>query len=134
LARRAFGTGEDGYAAILCRPVLATCPRITRRTTYAEVAAHFADELEECALSYWDYVPYAAGPPAVWPHMASVATPAWTNATAGTLGPFGGIAVFGSLGASHELMWVTPLSPAVNVPAGDVLRVPDKVRFTLEAA
>jgi hypothetical protein len=41
--------------------------------------------------------------------------------------------VYGLVGGSNELMWITPIDPLVSVPAGDVLRVPNKVRLVLES-
>ncbi|MBK8915053.1 MAG: hypothetical protein IPM64_10725 [Phycisphaerales bacterium] len=125
-ARYAFGQTGGRYDAIYCRPLLAGAPKFTRRTTYADIAPHFAATFAAGALSTWNYV---AGPP---PRIESATVPQWTNSSGATLGPFGGLAVYGTVSGANELMWVTPINPPVSVPNGDTLRVPGKVRFQME--
>ncbi len=125
-AKYAFQKTGSRYDAIYCRPLLSSAPKITRRTTYAEAEPHFHADFGAVALSSWTYV---AGPP---PRVESSNTPQWLNSTGGAVGPFGGLAVYGTVGGAEELMWVTPIAPPVNVPNGDTLRVPAKVRFELE--
>lgn len=125
-ARYAFQKSGARYDAILCRPLLSTAPSITRRTLYADIAPHFSSAFAALPLAAWTYV---AGPP---PRIESSSIPSWTNNSGGEIGPFAGLAVYGTIGILNELMWVTPITPTVIVPAGDVLRVPDKVRFQVD--
>jgi len=125
-ARYAFGKTGSRYDALYCRPVLASLVKPTRRTMYADVSPHFHAQFAGVALSSWTYV---AGPP---PRVESSNTPQWTNTSGAAIGPFAWLAVYGSVGGSNELMWLTPIDPPVSVPNGDTLRVPDKVRFQLE--
>ena len=56
-------------------------------------------------------------------------------ATAGSgedIGPIAWLAVYGFADGANELMWINRIDPAVTVPNGDVLRIPNKVRFWLE--
>jgi hypothetical protein len=132
-AKYAFQQAGDRYTAIYCRPLLATAPAFTRRTTYAALAPYFHTHFAAVAIAAWDYVPYAVGPPEVLPRVESADAPTWANTSGGALGPFGGVAVYGTVGSSEELMWITPINPAVSVPDGDSLRVADKVRFRLDS-
>ncbi|MBW7905267.1 MAG: hypothetical protein LC135_05495 [Phycisphaerae bacterium] len=125
-AKYAFEKTGSRYTTISCRPLLTSAPKITRRTTYAEIEPHFASVFAAVALATWNYV---AGPP---PRVESASTPQWTNGSGAALGPFGGLAVFGSVGGGNELMWVTPIDPPVSVQNGDTLRVPSKVKFQLD--
>ena len=125
-AQFAFAHGGSRYDAILCRPVLAEAPESTRRTTYADLTGFFDPDFGPVPLASWTFV---AGPP---PHVVSATIPQWVNTTGRTLGPFGGLAVYGTVGTSNELMWVTPIDPPVSVPASDTLRVPDGVKFQLD--
>ena len=125
-ARYAFGKAGARYDALYCRPVLASLVKPTRRTTYADVSLHFHAHFAQVALSSWGYV---AGPP---PRVESSNTPQWVNTSGAAIGPFGWLAVYGSVGGSNELMWLTPIDPPVSAPNGDTLRVPGKVRFQLE--
>jgi len=125
--RYAFGKTGSRYDAIYCRPVLARLVKPTRRTTYADVSPHFHAHFGPVALSSWTYV---AGPP---PRVESSSTPQWTNTSGDAIGPFGWLAVYGSIGDNNELMWLTPIDPPVNILNGDMLRVPEKVRFRLDA-
>ena len=128
LATYAFAQAGSRYATIYCRPLLTTAPAFHRRLTYADIEPFFSADCDEVALPVWTVV---AGPP---PSIESVTVPSWENDSGGQLGPFGGLAVFGVLsGGMHELMWIAPIAPAVTVPDGDTLRVPDHVRFTLES-
>jgi hypothetical protein len=126
-AKYAFQKTGSRYTTIYCRPLLATAPAFHRRLTYADVAPFFDTHFGAVALTSWTFV---AGPPV---RVDSVATPQWTNSSGAALGPFGGLAVYGLVGGSNELMWITPIDPPVSVPAGDVLRVPNKVRLVLES-
>jgi len=124
-AKYAFQKTGSRYTTIYCRPLLATAPAFHRRLTYAEIAPFFDTHFVAVALSSWTFV---AGPPA---RVDSVTTPQWTNSSGAALGPFGGLAVYGLVGGSNELMWITPIDPLVSVPSGDALRVPNKVRLVL---
>jgi hypothetical protein len=126
-ARLAFNAGGSRYDTIYCRPVLQSAPPITRRTTYADVAAHFPAALAAQPLASWTY---NAGPPR---QMTSDTVPQWTNSSGQAIGPLAGLAVYGEVGAASELMWVTPLTPPVTIAAGDTLRVPDGAQFVLES-
>jgi len=126
-AKYAFQKTGSRYTTIYCRPLLATAPAFHRRLTYADIAPFFDTHFAAVALTSWTFVP---GPPV---RVDSVTTPQWTNSSGAALGPFGGLAVYGLVGGSNELMWITPIDPLVSVPAGDVLRVPNKVRLVLES-
>jgi hypothetical protein len=125
-ARYAFQKTGSRYTTIYCRPLLATAPAFTRRTTYADVAPFFQTQFAAVAISSWTYV---AGPP---PRVESATAPQWQNTSGAALGPFGGLAVYGVAGGTNELMWVTKIAPPVSVPNGDTLRVPAKIKFQLD--
>jgi len=125
-AKYAFQKTGSRYTTIYCRPLLATAPLFTRRTTYADVLPFFHAHFAQVALSSWTYV---AGPP---PRVDSATAPQWQNTSGAAIGPFGGLAVYGVVGGSNELMWVTKIDPPVSVPNGDTLRVPAKVKFQLD--
>ncbi len=125
-ARYAFQKAGSRYDALLCRPLLQSAPPFIRRLTYADVEPHFPAALNAVALTAWDYV---AGPP---PRMDSSTAPQWFNGSGAAVGPLTGLAVFGVVGGTVELLWVTPIDPPVTVAAGDTLRVPGKVRFQLD--
>jgi len=126
LARYAFGKTGNRYDTLYCRPVLASLVKPTRRTMYDEVSPHFHAHFGQLALPSWTYV---AGPP---PRVESSNTPQWTNTSGAAIGPFGWLAVYGSVGGSNELMWLTSIDPPVSVPNGETLRVPNKVKFQLD--
>ena len=126
LARYAFGKTGNRYDTLYCRPVLASLVKPTRRTMYDEVSPHFHAHFGQFALPSWTYV---AGPP---PRVESSNTPQWTNTSGAAIGPFGWLAVYGSVGGSNELMWLTSIDPPVSVPNGETLRVPNKVKFQLD--
>lgn len=131
-AKYAFQQTGSRYDTIYCRPLLDTAPTFTRRTTYADVSPHFHASFAAVALSSWSYVPYDAGPPVVLPRVESSSAPEWTNSTGSQVGPFRGLAVYGTISSVPELMWVADFAEPVSVPNGDTLRVPDKVQFRLE--
>jgi len=129
-ARYAFGHAGSRYSAIYVRPALATAPAPRRTRTYAEYEAHSDTDLPAVALSSWTYVPYAVGP--TWPYIKSVAL-SWTNETAASaLGPLGYLVVWGVVGGTEELMWVTPLDAPVTLAPDDELTVSNGVRFQLD--
>lgn len=125
-AKYAFQKTGSRYTTIYCRPLLATAPAVTRRTTYADISPFFHTHFTAVALSSWTYL---AGPP---PRIESATAPQWTNTSGAAIGPFGGLAVYGLVGGSNELMWVTKIDPPVSVPNGDTLRVPAKIKFQLD--
>lgn len=129
LAQCGFASGTP-YTGIAIRPLLASAPiaGMGRRTTFADVSPHFAPDFGAVSLSLWSYVGYSAGPPEVLPHVVSVATPSWLNGT-GQERQISGFAVFGVDGATDRLMWVTP--SAQTIPAGDLLRIPAGVKFSI---
>ncbi|MEW6249209.1 MAG: hypothetical protein AB1716_01055 [Planctomycetota bacterium] len=132
-ARFAFAKEGQRYDALYCRPVLASAPVSNRRTTYANVEPHFAPEFAAIALPDWSYVPYSAGPPEVLPLIRTTAVPLWTNNTGAALGPFGYLAVCGTVSGAPELCWLTRIDPAVSVPPGETLRVPAGITFHMDA-
>jgi hypothetical protein len=124
-AKYAFEKTGSRYSPIYCRPALATAPRPFRRATYDDYVDHFVPAFGPVELGTWTYVP---GQP---PYIRSN-VPEWMNGSGATLGPFGQLVAYGTVGAGNELMWAQPIDPAVLVPSGDVLRVPDGVRFQLD--
>jgi hypothetical protein len=68
-AKYAFQKTGSRYTTIYCRPLLATAPAVTRRTTYADLAPFFHAHFAAAALSSWTYV---AGPP---PRVESATAP-----------------------------------------------------------
>jgi hypothetical protein len=131
-AKVAFQQTGARYDSIHARPLLATAPAFTRRQTYAELEPHFHTALPALELPAWTYVPYSVGPPEVLPRMESTTVPEWLNDSGAPVGPIGSLAVYGMVGGTPELMWVTTIETPAAVPAGDTLRVPHKIRFRLE--
>ena len=119
-------SSENRYDSIYCRPLLSGVTQQSRRTTYNDVESYFHFAFQPVALDAWTYV---TGTP---PYVMSSIVPQWENETENTIGPFVGLAVYGSKGRLNELMWVTKIDPPLSVPVGDFLRVPGKVRFQLD--
>ena len=132
-AKYLFEQVGERYSAIYVRPVLATFAAPSRRTTYADVAAHFAAELAAEASGNWTFVPYSGGPPEVQPHVKTGVL-SWTNEEDHEIGPFAWLAIYGLVppSSTEELLWIQALdAPAMLLP-GDVLRLPNGVRFWLD--
>ncbi len=124
-ATYAFEQSGDRYSAIYVRPLLATAPTITKQTTYADISAYFDAGFVAKICSTWTY----QDPSGEEPWIERSVVPTWL--CAGETRLFGGIAVYGIIGGVEELMWVTPIDPAVSVPDEDILNIPDKVRFAI---
>jgi len=122
-AKYAFQQTGSRYDVIYCRPLLDTAPTFTRRTTYADVSPHFPADFAAVALSSWSYTA---------PRIESSSAPEWLNSGGSAAGPFRGLAIYGTITGTPELMWVADFDEPVSVPNGDTLRVPGKVQFRLE--
>lgn len=128
LADYAFGNNGSRYAVIYCRPVLSSIT-VSRKTTYAQIEAHFHSNLEPIGLPLWTV---QTGPP---PVIQSDNFPEWENTAGKTLGPFRYIAVYGEVGlvgGPKELMWVTKIDPEITLENGDWLKIPSGLKFWLE--
>lgn len=137
LTRAAFGgLTAERYGQWRCRPTLATLTTINERTTYDAIADHFHADFAEIVIPSWTfvaYVPPGVPPPPqeITPHVRSSNVPAWTNAGALPVGPFGGIAVYGNVAGINELAWVTFFDDLIAILPGQELVIPDSVRFWL---
>jgi hypothetical protein len=55
-----------------------------------------------------------------------------SNGGASSAGPFTHLCVYGTVGALTELLWVEEIDPQVTLGAGDHLKYPDGLVFTLD--
>ncbi len=114
------------YSGIFCRPALPTAPAPNRRSVYADYEPHFHAGLPEVELPAWSY---QIGTP---PYVTSDKHPEWLNSTGADVS-FGQVVLYGVAGGQKELIWAPAIDPPAVIPAGDVLRIPGGVMFTMES-